>query len=230
MKTEPLFDKVGRPGCEMFEIIVHPCPTSSIMVVNYPGYNGHIDGYNMKYRKMAEYWSKQGLGTFIQMPNITRPVEIYRHSLIEDLRAVCARALELAPDICATSNPDIYLAGFSAGGGAVAGAAAGVRAKKIRLLAPSGYAAQDIVTKSFATFTGEVFIAIGDKDDVVGPVAGQIYYNMATAASRRELVVITNCDHQFRGTVNGQIMSNAYLWAFAGNTTFPSPEGGLILY
>ena len=32
------------------------------------------------------------------------------------------------------------------------------------------------------------------------------------------------------GETNGKIMSKAPLWAFAGDETFPSPEGGIELY
>ena len=42
--------------------------------------------------------------------------------------------------------------------------------------------------------------------------------------------MIPNCNHQFFGEANGKIMSKAPLWAFAGDTTFPSPEGGKKLY
>jgi hypothetical protein len=30
--------------------------------------------------------------------------------------------------------------------------------------------------------------------------------------------------------MNGKILSKAYLWAFAGDDGFPSPEGGVLLY
>jgi hypothetical protein len=30
--------------------------------------------------------------------------------------------------------------------------------------------------------------------------------------------------------MNGKILSKAYLWAFAGDDGFPSPEGGVPLY
>src|SRR3989344_1351842 len=55
-------------------------------------------------------------------------------------------------------------------------------------------------------------------------------YLMGFSPPSRHLVVLPNCDHQFRGRVNGQIMSKAPLWAFAGEATFPSPEGGTVLY
>jgi hypothetical protein len=37
------------------------------------------------------------------------------------------------------------------------------------------------------------------------------------------------CDHGFTGVTNGKILSKAYMWAFGGDTSFPSPNGGLVL-
>lgn len=52
----------------------------------------------------------------------------------------------------------------------------------------------------------------------------------ASDARKKALVVIPDCDHQFQGLVNGKIMSKAPFWAFADDESFPSPEGGTILY
>jgi hypothetical protein len=41
---------------------------------------------------------------------------------------------------------------------------------------------------------------------------------------------VPNCDHGFSGEMNGRIFGKAYLWAFAGDGSFPSPEGGVHLY
>jgi hypothetical protein len=41
---------------------------------------------------------------------------------------------------------------------------------------------------------------------------------------------VPDCDHHFTGEVNGRILGKAYLWAFAGDDTFPSPDGGVLLY
>jgi hypothetical protein len=70
---------------------------------------------------------------------------------------------------------------------------------------------------------------VGDHD-AVGPEGGKKYERAFTNAAKKELVVISGCDHQFQGTRNGQIMAKAPLWAFAGDTSFPSPEGGVVLY
>ena len=97
-------------------------------------------------------------------------------------------------------------------------------------MAPSGDAGKEEVERGLGKFTGEVYIIVGDKDEVVGPQAGQTFYDLATAAKLRKLEVITNCNHQFFGETNGKIMSKAPLWAFVGDSTFPSPDGGKKLY
>lgn len=231
MKTKPFLDTVRPGSANAFDVIVQPSPEASAIIINYPGYKGDINGYNNKYGALGEDLSGKGIGAFIQMPNIVWPNEDYQSSLIADLLDVCEYARAKAPQICKSRTPDILLMGFSAGGSAVAGAALRSGAKKILLLAPSGDAAEDEVTTSLAKYTGEVFIAIGADDSVVGGAkTGKAYLDMAKSASRKKLVVIPHCDHQFRGTENGKIMSKAPLWAFAGDTTFPSPDGGLILY
>ena len=44
--------------------------------------------------------------------------------------------------------------------------------------------------------------------------------------------MIPNCDHQFKGEVNGRIMSQAPFYAFAtgDKPAFPDPNGGIKLY
>lgn len=61
---------------------------------------------------------------------------------------------------------------------------------------------------------------------------GRVFYNLATSASRRELFIIEHCDHNFRGEINGRIMSEAPFYAFATGErpNFPDPLGGMVLY
>jgi dienelactone hydrolase len=213
------------------DLKITPCPASPNIIINYPGFKGHIDGYNNKHFKLAQLMAGRGLGGVLQMGNIYRENRDYKLSVINDLRAVVEYAIDNAPRICGVKRADLFLIGTSAGGGAVAAVAGEYKeVKKILLMAPSKDAAQTTVKKNFAKFKGEVYIVIGDKDDVVGPLAGKIYYDLAKKASRRELIVIPDCDHQFTGTVNGQIMGNAPFWAFANDKPTLSPEGGPILY
>jgi dienelactone hydrolase len=136
-----------------------------------------------------------------------------------------------AAQICGTTAPNIYLMGFSAGAGAVAIVSAEYpEIKKVLLLAPSVDAGKAVIEASFPKFEGEVYIAIGESDECVGKEAGDYFLGLVTRASKKTLVVIPDCDHQFQGRINGKIMSKAPFWAFAGDQSFPSPEGGVVLY
>ena len=128
------------------------------------------------------------------------------------------------------------LMGFSAGASAIAGAAHHFpEVTKVLLYAPSGDMGQEAVRQGLRDFHGEVYIVIGAQDEVVGVEAGQLFYDLATGASHKELFTIPDCGHQFRGEANGRIMSQAPFYAFAADATdrspqFPDPTGGIRLY
>ena len=213
-----------------FEVKIHPT-SSGIIVVNYPGYNGDIDGYNNKYGAQADFIQEQNLGSVVRSGNHHWAGFEFDQSTQDDLKHIVDYSIKNAREICGSEDPSIYLMGFSAGASAIAAIAHEyTQIPKILLMAPSGDAGQEAVTEGLKKFGGEVYIAIGENDDVVGPEAGKKFYDMATGASLRELVMIPNCDHQFRGEVNGRIMSKSPFWAFGGDKTFPSPEGGMKLY
>jgi pimeloyl-ACP methyl ester carboxylesterase len=156
---------------------------------------------------------------------------LYEKSAVADLRATIGYALANAEDICSTSDPDLYVMGFSAGAGAIAIVSADYpQVKKVLLIAPSVDAGKMAIEEKFGRFRGEVYIAVGEYDESVGKEAGEYFLGLATAAREKTLVIIPNCDHQFQGWINGKIMSKAPFWAFAGDESFPSPEGGVLLY
>lgn len=214
---------VVRKG-EPIGLYIHPTVSKAILI-NVPGYRGDIDGYNSKYVKIADWLAERGVAAVVRMPNIER-AEQYRVGVEADLRVVIEYAYRNSMKINGTQYPEIYLAGFSAGGTAVASVAyEHASVKRILLAAPSGP-----YDGRLGLFEGHVYIVIGDRDEAVGIEAGERYANLASRASVRKYKVIPNCDHQFRGTRNGQIMFNSYLWAFAQQSNFPLPDGGLELY
>ena len=214
-----------------FEINIHDCPESNVIIINYPGYQGDIDGYQGKYRALADLIQRKGIGAVIRMDNHHRYGFVYEKSVVADLRATVDYALANAESICSTREPSLYLMGFSAGAGAIAIVAAEYpQISKVLLLAPSVDAGKATIEKAFGTFRGEVYIAVGEEDECVGKEAGDYFLSLATSARRKTLVIIPNCDHQFQGRTNGKILSKAPFWAFAGDESFPSPEGGVLLY
>jgi dienelactone hydrolase len=221
----------GEATTIRFEINIHDCPESNVIIVNYPGLQGDIDGYQGKYRTLADLIRRKGLGAVIRMDNQHRHDFLYEKSVVANLKATIDYALANAESICASGAPDIYLMGFSAGAGAIAIVAADYpQIKKVLLLAPSVDAGKDAIDEAFGKFRGEVYIAIGEDDECVGREAGNYFLGLATGARKKRLVVIPKCDHQFQGRINGKIMSKAPFWAFAADESFPSADGGMELY
>lgn len=212
------------------EIKVHP-NKSGVIIVNYPGYNGDIDGYNNKYQTLADFLQQQNVGAVVRSGNYLWKGFEYPISVQEDLRCIIDYAIKHSREICGSDRPRVGLMGFSAGSSAIAAIASSYDlVDRILLIAPSRDAGEKAVKTGLGKFKGEVYIAVGENDEIVGKGAGKKFYDMATNAKVRKLVVVPNCDHQFRGETNGRIMSKAPLWAFAGDTMFPSPQGGIKLY
>ena len=219
----------GQKPLEL-EVAIHS-HSNGIIVVNYPGITSNIDGYNNKYSRLADFVQEKGIGTLVRMGNELFDELPYPDGMIDNFRYVVEHCLANGHQLSGKNNPTLYLMGFSAGASTIAAVVGDYSTvEKILLMAPSVSACQEAVERSVGKFKGEVYIAVGANDEVVGPKAGQTFYDLATAAKIRKLVVIPNCDHHFMGERNGKIMSKAPLWAFAGDTTFPSPEGGKKLY
>jgi dienelactone hydrolase len=218
-----------RRGLEL-ELAIHPL-SNGVIVVNYPGITGDIDGYNNKYGQQADFIQEKEIGTVVRMGNPVYDELPYPRVMIDNFRYVIDHCLSHGKELSGKAKPTLYLMGFSAGASTIAAVAGDYsEVEKILLMAPSGDAGQDAVEKGLDKFKGEVYITVGDRDEIVGPGAGQTFYDLANSAKIRKLVIVPNCDHQFRGERNGKIMSKAPLWAFAGDNSFPSPDGGKKLY
>ncbi|HLL60422.1 MAG TPA: hypothetical protein VK338_01785 [Candidatus Nitrosocosmicus sp.] len=203
--------------------------TNGRIIINVPGAGGNIDGYKDKFKKQAKHMQSSNLGAVI------RTNGDLKGGFLPDinLRAALAYAKEHSQEICGSSDPEILLMGFSAGASAIAAVAHEYpEVSKILLYAPSGEMPEEITQDGLAKFQGDVIIVIGENDDVVGVEAGQIFYDWASSASTKELFIIPECDHQFRGEVNGRIMSEAPFYAFSQGEKilFPDPNGGIKLY
>ncbi|MDD5457735.1 MAG: hypothetical protein PHV30_12000 [Candidatus Margulisbacteria bacterium] len=223
---------VSRNGVPL-EIAIHPLKSKKI-VISIPGIFGNIDGYNDKYRKLADFIRSSGIGAVLRTDNLSQEDfgdEEYEDALTNNVRFAIEYALEHSYKIAKTKSPDILLMGFSAGASAVAAVASEFKnVKSILLVAPSGDAGKTALESGLSKFKGKVFITVGYNDEVVGRRAGQIFYDLANKAAYKELIIVDDCDHQFRGRKNGLIMSKTPLWAFADDKTYPSPDNGIVLY
>lgn len=216
-------------------VAIHP-NQSGVILVNYPGLGGAIDGYKGKHQRLAEHIAQSGLAAVVRMDNPRNwehgPLsdDEYKEFLIQGLRSVVQYAKAHANEICGREEYRLWLMGFSAGASAIAVLAQELGAEKILLMAPARTAGESAVLSGIETFPGDVAIVHGENDSIVPLSFSESLFQTASSARSRRRVVLPDCDHQFQGTVNGQIMSKAPLWAFGSDSSFPSPEGGLILY
>lgn len=213
-----------------FELAVHTAPGTGAIAIVYPGYGGERNGFNEKYVRISEMLAEQGVAASLRLDN--RPLDGfgYPELLCHRLDRVLEHARMEGQRLSGSATPRIYLMGISAGGSAAATVAyRHPDVASLLLMAPSGDAGLSSVAKALPQFTGDVFVMVGKQDQVVGPEVGPYFFELASAARRRELLMVDGCDHQFRGSVNGRLLSQAPFWAFAG-APLPSPELGVELY
>ncbi|MDO8557911.1 MAG: hypothetical protein Q7S09_01810 [bacterium] len=212
------------------QLMIDPCKSDTIIII-YPGYRGDADGYNGKYKKIAQFLIEKGIGAVIRSSNFAVPGVDYAQSLKERLREVIAYALKHAQEISFSEPPRLFLVGLSAGAGAVAALASEFPSvEKILLIAPAADVGKDAMQHGLSGYSGELYITVGADDAVAGTEFPNTVYDWASNTKNRELIIVQDCDHQFRGEENGKILSKAFLWAFAGDDTYPNPDDGIKLY
>lgn len=212
--NDPYFrggELLGQEFSINVRLAIHP-NVSRRIIINIPGANGGINGYADKYKRLAWHMQFEELGAVIRANNI------FQAGFLPDinLRAALQYARENAWMTCGEPKPETLLMGFSAGAGAIAAIAHEYpEVTRILLYAPSEDMPGEIIQEGLSKFGGEVYILIGEEDEVVGPDAGQRFLDMATGTSKKGLIMIPHCDHQFRGKTNGRIMNQAPFFAFA---------------
>ena len=202
---------------------------SGHIIINYPGAEGDIDGYNKKYETLANHIQDSGLAAVVRSGNPFVPVHGWTHNL----RELINYCLENPKKICGSNKPDLWLMGFSAGAGAIGLIAWEYpEVSKILLAAPAKGVGEEKLVEGLNKFTGAAYILVGDHDEVVSIDDCKQMYEALDHAKHRKLIVIPNCDHQFRGEENGRILSQAPFYAFDSGTMpkFPDPKAGIKLY
>ena len=234
----------GHYGQEVaYDIPVSIYTTNSdTIIINSPGAGVPNNDRKSRWDILGEYIQQRDIGTFIKydypVPDAhwKFPTEPYSHKdaswnqlVVESLIHVIDYAIENSLEICGSETPTIYLSGFSAGGSAC-GAVAHLYPQIRKILLLSAYdSVGDHFYAAISQFTGEIYMAYGANDQPAGFLA----YGMGFMAVNVDMInvkEIPDCDHGFRGDTNNMILSKAYSWAFAGDVTFPSPEGGILLY
>ena len=246
-KLDTVLEKVsqGYYGQEIhYEIPVAIHSTDSgIIIIHSPGAGERPrdDGRKGRWDILGEYIQQQGLGAFLSYnhpaPDAHNkfPEEVYSYMdtswsqlVVESLIHIINYSLEHSQEICGSSTPAICLSGFSAGGSASA-AVAHLYPEVRQILLLSTY---DSVGEYFYSgvrqFTGEIYMAYGEQDLMAAFLAYTMRF-IAPSASMVHVREIPDCNHGFQGDTNNRILSKAFSWAFAGDSNFPSPEGGILL-
>jgi len=226
-----------------YEVPFVTFPTmSGKLLIQAPGAGEVKEGASNRYVRLGEHLQARGIATLVSFnppfpdAQFMYPNEPYSYrdaswSLIyvESAAYLVEHCLKGAEQLCGAKEPEMYLAGFSAGG-SVAGAVAPLFPEIKKILLVSSYDSVDLFfLGGVRRYTGEVYVAYGEED----PPAAILAMMMASLAKSARAVHargVPHCDHGFSGEMNGKVLSKAYLWAFAGDDGFPSPEGGVPLY
>lgn len=209
------------------DVAIHPFNNGKI-VINYPGADGTINGYNDKYIKIANFLIENKIGAVVRIPNISSLGFGWDINLRETLSYV----LDHSKEICGSKTPEIYLMGTSAGAGAIAMTAWEYpEVTKILLTEPAIIFSGEHGVEGIKEYQGEVVIVVGQGGNALGKVIGDKFFDYFIKAKHKEIFEIPDCDHQFKGEINGRIFSQAPLYAFGDKKiTFPNPNGGMKLY
>jgi hypothetical protein len=216
--------------------------TSGKLLIQAPGAGEAKEGAWNRYVRLGAYLQDRNVASLVSFnppwPDAQGkyPDEPYSYReaswnriFVEGMMHLVEHCLAKAEPLCGTQEPEVSLAGFSAGGSvAVAVAPLFGRVRKILLLS-----AYDSVGWFFLhgvrRYTGEMYVAYAEGDMPAAAMAMTIP-SLARRASAVHARGVPHCDHGFSGETNGKVFGKAYLWAFAGEAGFPSPEGGVRLY
>jgi hypothetical protein len=225
------YEKLNLEG-EDVHLHIHRANSSAVLIM-YPGADGNIDGYNQKYLKIANLIQSKNIATVVRLDNkyLCLPQLPYCEAMINKLAYAIEYIHDNAERISGRKEIDIYLAGVSAGASAVATILQEFpHVKKVLFIAPASSVGWENIKRGLRGYTGEVYLTAGQNDEIEAFDIARVYHDTCEVAIKKEIEIIPECDHQFRGKENGQILSNAYLWAFSEENNFPSSDGGIVLY
>lgn len=211
---------------------IHKANSQAVLII-YPGADGSIDGYNKKYRRLAQLIRSKNIATVIQLDNKYYPSDnsTYSDLMIDKIAQIIQYVDDNSKKITGHNEIDFYLAGISAGAGAIATVLGEFpRIKKALFIAPAENVGLENIAKGLEHYEGELYLTAGEDDEIETFKSAKTYYDLCQKTSRKELVLIPECNHRFTGEKNGRIMANAFLWAFSEKSNFPNPESGIFLY
>ncbi len=226
-----------------YEVHFIAFPTASgKLIIQAPGAGEVKEGAGNRYVRLGEHLKARGIATLVSFNPPTPDAQFkypnepysYRDAswggiFVQSMASLVEHCLERAERLCGAKEPEVYLAGFSAGG-SVAGAIAPLFAPIKKILLISAYDSVDrLFLGGVRRYMGEVYVAYGEQDPPAAILAMMLPM-LAKSASAIYARSVPDCAHSFSGETNGKVLSKAYLWAFAGDDSFPSPDGGVPLY
>jgi len=207
-----------------FHLGIHPLK-SNVIIGIYPAAEEELSGTDIPYQKIASSLQENNIGAVVRC-NVRYDSAVNFYEFNDYfVRLFIDYILENSKEICGTSRPIIYLMGYSSGASGIASVASQYSAiKKMLLIAPSYDADKTVLQRSMNRYKGELYIVIGDNDEVVLPEQAAWFYELAKKSKIRKFVELVSCDHAFNGFHNKDIVSKAPFWAFNGYEKFPHEE------
>jgi len=219
--------KLSRPinkGRLALDLAIHEVD-NDIIIINYPGLGEDLNGPRNRYLNLANHLQESGMGTIVRMGNIPDIRLGNSKRMRDNLRFTIDYCLSLS------ETPRLYLMGLSAGASSIASIASDYPSiEKILLIAPSEDVGRRNIEDGLRGYSGEIYFTTGDSDEIADPANVREFFEIARKSKKKEFRIIPKCNHDFPGRDNSMIMSKAPFWAFNGDDSFPSPEGGKVLY
>lgn len=197
------------------DAVIHPS-SNGIILVHYPGFRETPDGPDSRYLQAATILQKS-IGAVVRLNNHDHAALTYAQSCQDDLRAALQYTTRHALSICDSSKPTIYLMGYSAGASAAAAVAHEFsEIKRLLLIAPTGDAGREAVTRGLSHYKGELYIAQANEDRLIPPHKRNVFFDLATQTNSKDVISIPYCDHNFHGEENSALWPAIAEWAFLG--------------
>jgi len=210
------------------KLAVHPA-TCGRLVVIYPGLDATLDcesrsltqHHPHRYLRLAQALQDRGIAAVLRLENPRSGYLDGGEVAVERLRRAIEYVLHHAQSLCGASSPQLNFWGFSAGAGAAAALAGHYQPQNMVLVAPAWNAGHFRVLAGLTKFTGDLFILVGEKDEMVGKEAGSLFAEYARTAWRKKVIVVPGCDHFFTGKDHDALLEEATLMALSGEKRRP---------
>lgn len=200
-------------------IATHPSQSGRILI-NIPGHDGRVDGYQNKYVDLANEITAQGIASVVRVDNTCWHPDIqqkaysqFEYSLVE---SSVQHARENSNALCKSDNPTLYAAATSASTPFVLSLASKLNISKVLLMAPiDNLVPRSAILESLRQYAGDITIVYGADDSLINPEFIRFIEDSVNGNTTRiRIKVIENCDHQFSGERNRKQLQKIYINAF----------------